>query len=66
LFLGTPLDALPLVRRKLCEPFLKEPNVEKGDGERADTAMGTARSAGDLAQECGLGPYKPLICLSSQ
>jgi hypothetical protein len=57
-----PFDALPLIRRETSEPFLQKADVELRNGKRTNTTMGAPGATGDLAQEGGIGPFKPMVC----
>ncbi|MDF0642952.1 MAG: hypothetical protein P0111_02890 [Nitrospira sp.] len=58
---GDPLNVLPFMLFESGEPFMESVDIEHGNGERADTTMGTAGSTGDCSEQSSLGPLKPAV-----
>ncbi|BFU94352.1 MAG: protein of unknown function [Nitrospira sp.] len=61
LFRRTPLNIVPLMLVESGEPFMESMDIDHGDGERADTTMGTAGSTGERSEQGGLGPPEPAV-----
>lgn len=61
LFDGPLFDAMTVVRRQAGESLLEGLDIEKGDGKGADAATGAAQSAGNLPEQGGGCPLKPVI-----
>jgi len=64
LFNRTLFNTVAVIRRKYGESFLKGVDVEEGNWKGADAAAGAADSAGNLTEQRGGGPLKPLVGFS--
>ena len=58
---GTLDNSLPVIRWQLVQSLLKGLDVEERDRKRADAATGAADPAGNLIEQGGRCPLKPVI-----
>ena len=57
---GTPGDSLTVIRRQVVQSLLEGLEVKKRDRKGADAATGAAEPAGNLTEQGGRCPLKPV------